>query len=345
MPRSAPCARALRTHELDALLIFCSDNGAQAPRGVPANAPLKGRKGELSEGGHRVPFIASWPGVIAPGTTKRRHADDNGLLPVPASAPPTFRPTAPLTAPICCRCCAETCNPWTAIFTGVSATRGTARTVEITRTRRDAAHTRKSRRRSDRENQSPRSGAGPRAGTLATPPPLVGVSRRTMKLPHLVRCLAVFPLATFFASAQDAGLPPGAPLQPESALPDYEKEIDHAGSSAAGTKPPSPAAKKSTRPSATSVTAISTSRLHPQRPAFRRGHLRPRRRSAHALPNAHARLAPHGAAGEFVPREKYDVIHYLRETYLREKIRRSSSPSPTPISPPCPRATPPAPLP
>jgi cytochrome c5 len=50
-----------------------------------------------------------------------------------------------------------------------------------------------------------------------------------MKLPHLVRCLAVLPIAAFFASAQDAGLPPGAPLLPESALPDYEKEIDHAG--------------------------------------------------------------------------------------------------------------------
>lgn len=59
----------LRTHGLEqkTLLIFCSDNGAAPPRGVPANGRLKGKKGSLTEGGHRVPCIASWPGVIAPG--------------------------------------------------------------------------------------------------------------------------------------------------------------------------------------------------------------------------------------------------------------------------------------
>jgi arylsulfatase A-like enzyme len=59
----------LRAHGLEhkTLLIFCSDNGAAPPRGVAANGRLKGKKGDLAEGGHRVPCIAFWPGVIAPG--------------------------------------------------------------------------------------------------------------------------------------------------------------------------------------------------------------------------------------------------------------------------------------
>lgn len=63
---------ALRHHGLEknTLVIFCSDNGAAPPRGVPANGGLRGRKGSLYEGGHRVPCIMSWPGVIAAGSTQ-----------------------------------------------------------------------------------------------------------------------------------------------------------------------------------------------------------------------------------------------------------------------------------
>jgi arylsulfatase A-like enzyme len=62
---------ALRGHDLEknTLLVFCSDNGAAPPPGVAANGRLKGRKGSLHEGGHRVPFIAAWPGVIPAGST------------------------------------------------------------------------------------------------------------------------------------------------------------------------------------------------------------------------------------------------------------------------------------
>ena len=73
----------LRKHQLEArtLVIFCSDNGPAAPDGFSANANLRGKKGTLFEGGHRVPFIASWPGKIQPGTTNSETWMTMDLLP------------------------------------------------------------------------------------------------------------------------------------------------------------------------------------------------------------------------------------------------------------------------
>lgn len=56
------------------LVIFTSDNGAdwrpedQASCRHRANGPWRGRKADIWEAGHRVPFIARWPGVIPAGT-------------------------------------------------------------------------------------------------------------------------------------------------------------------------------------------------------------------------------------------------------------------------------------
>jgi len=52
--------------EENTFIFFCSDNGANR---VGSNGKLKGYKGSLWEGGHRVPAIAYWPGKIAAGVT------------------------------------------------------------------------------------------------------------------------------------------------------------------------------------------------------------------------------------------------------------------------------------
>lgn len=59
----------------DTLVIFTSDNGAYwnpgdiAKWGHRANDGLHGQKADIWEGGHCVPFIIRWPGVVRAGTT------------------------------------------------------------------------------------------------------------------------------------------------------------------------------------------------------------------------------------------------------------------------------------
>ena len=53
----------------DTIVIFSSDNGASGRNfnDHRANGELRGGKGDLTDGGHRVPFVIRWPGRIKPG--------------------------------------------------------------------------------------------------------------------------------------------------------------------------------------------------------------------------------------------------------------------------------------
>lgn len=60
--------------ERDTVVIFTSDNGAHMGKDkgfefFRSNAHLRGEKGEVYEGGIRVPFIVRWPGRVKAGST------------------------------------------------------------------------------------------------------------------------------------------------------------------------------------------------------------------------------------------------------------------------------------
>lgn len=60
------------------LIIFTSDNGPWY-QGSPGS--FRGRKGQAFEGGHRVPFLARWPGRIPPGAECNEPAMNLDLFP------------------------------------------------------------------------------------------------------------------------------------------------------------------------------------------------------------------------------------------------------------------------
>ena len=63
------------------LVLFISDNGGPTHKTTSRNDPLRGEKGDVFEGGIRVPFICSWPGVLPAGKTFDDPVSTLDLLP------------------------------------------------------------------------------------------------------------------------------------------------------------------------------------------------------------------------------------------------------------------------
>ncbi len=71
------------------LIFFFSDNG---PSGLGSAGPLRGKKGQIWEGGHRVPALAYWPGKIEAGRVSDLTAMGADLLPTMAAISGTALP-------------------------------------------------------------------------------------------------------------------------------------------------------------------------------------------------------------------------------------------------------------
>lgn len=80
--------KALDRNQLseNTLVFLTSDNGAHwtpgdiKKYGHLANRHLRGQKADTWEGGHRVPFLVRWPGVVKPGTVSRETICHTDLL-------------------------------------------------------------------------------------------------------------------------------------------------------------------------------------------------------------------------------------------------------------------------
>jgi uncharacterized sulfatase len=81
--------QTLREEGLDdnTIVIFTSDNGAPGYIGLPeVNKPYRGWKLTQFEGGVRVPYVAKWPGHIAPGTKYQPPVSNIDILPTVLAA-------------------------------------------------------------------------------------------------------------------------------------------------------------------------------------------------------------------------------------------------------------------
>ena len=76
------------------LVVFTSDNGAPGYIGLPdVNQPYRGWKLTQFEGGLRVPYVAKWPGHIAPGTQYKEPISNIDIMPTVVAAAGGAMPT------------------------------------------------------------------------------------------------------------------------------------------------------------------------------------------------------------------------------------------------------------
>ena len=79
--------------EDNTVIIFLSDNGGPTRELTSSNLPLRGEKGNLYEGGIRVPFIIQWNGKIPAGTVYEKPVISLDILPTVAAATGTETPS------------------------------------------------------------------------------------------------------------------------------------------------------------------------------------------------------------------------------------------------------------
>jgi len=77
--------RALGLSE-NTIVVFLSDNGGATRELTSSNAPLRGEKGSLLEGGVRVPFLAQWPGRLPAGHVEPRMISSLDIFPTALAA-------------------------------------------------------------------------------------------------------------------------------------------------------------------------------------------------------------------------------------------------------------------
>jgi len=72
--------------EENTLIIFLSDNGGPTPRTTSSNVPLRGYKGQVWEGGIRVPFLMQWKGQLPEGKVFEEPVSSLDIVPTVLAA-------------------------------------------------------------------------------------------------------------------------------------------------------------------------------------------------------------------------------------------------------------------